>query len=508
VFDPLTGPKLLDEVARAGSSGSLAVSLARVVSLAAFVEPGLLRRARHMFVPAAGAATESALWFSPLVLMRNRLGFTLRPEVAEELRWQLAEMRDREQAARIRTVVESCHAGYPSLLRLEEEIVWESVRAGSIAPPEDRLNELVARAVRAMVDDEAAGLDVAHWAVQAWPRLPPAARATRAAHLLAIGATVRAGVPLELDVGSEIHGSLDWLLPESARNRAITLGALLLPDAVRFVDARASSLRMQLPATHPLLLDVSWEADVARHAGLVSVAADTEVPLPGLAGSVTLRTLAGRAYVVRPAGSAATPATFPRGTVKVVTRDRAGVLPQRADLATLVEAARRDETRAWRELIARLKPAVRAVGLRYGLTEDEIDDVAQASWLRLISNLDHVRDASAVAAWVTTVARRESMRVVRDRPRLLTTPVPERPVSEPAASESVFDRQREVLSAVLAKLPNRQRELLTFMIANPDATYEEISRTLDLPRGSIGPTRSRAISRLRRDLGDHWDLGP
>jgi DNA-directed RNA polymerase specialized sigma24 family protein len=37
------------------------------------------------------------------------------------------------------------------------------------------------------------------------------------------------------------------------------------------------------------------------------------------------------------------------------------------------------------------------------------------------------------------------------------------------------------------------------MLTEPDASYAEIAATLELPIGSIGPTRARSLSRLRRD---------
>lgn len=37
------------------------------------------------------------------------------------------------------------------------------------------------------------------------------------------------------------------------------------------------------------------------------------------------------------------------------------------------------------------------------------------------------------------------------------------------------------------------------MLSSPDSTYADVSRSLDIPVGSIGPTRARGIDRLRED---------
>jgi len=42
---------------------------------------------------------------------------------------------------------------------------------------------------------------------------------------------------------------------------------------------------------------------------------------------------------------------------------------------------------------------------------------------------------------------------------------------------------------------------MALLVAKPDITYEQVSDTLGMPIGSIGPTRLRAISRLRRSSG-------
>ena len=42
--------------------------------------------------------------------------------------------------------------------------------------------------------------------------------------------------------------------------------------------------------------------------------------------------------------------------------------------------------------------------------------------------------------------------------------------------------------------------LLRLLIADPPLSYDEISAVLDMPKGSIGPTRQRCLVRLRAVL--------
>src|SRR6185503_11803986 len=81
--------KLFIELLRKTSPG--AVELARLVSLAARVEPELLRAIRLRHLPKVDAAAEADLWFSPLVQASSPLGLVLRPDVLAELRGELAQ---------------------------------------------------------------------------------------------------------------------------------------------------------------------------------------------------------------------------------------------------------------------------------------------------------------------------------------------------------------------------------------------------------------------------------
>ena len=59
------------------------------------------------------------------------------------------------------------------------------------------------------------------------------------------------------------------------------------------------------------------------------------------------------------------------------------------------------------------------------------------------------------------------------------------------------DERAQVVRDALSRLPRRWQRLLEMLMADPPASYAEISDQLDLPIGSIGPTRGRCLARLR-----------
>ena len=52
--------------------------------------------------------------------------------------------------------------------------------------------------------------------------------------------------------------------------------------------------------------------------------------------------------------------------------------------------------------------------------------------------------------------------------------------------------------AEFAELAPDCHKLLAMLITDPPPTYAEVSSALGMPVGSIGPTRSRCLNRLRR----------
>jgi len=58
------------------------------------------------------------------------------------------------------------------------------------------------------------------------------------------------------------------------------------------------------------------------------------------------------------------------------------------------------------------------------------------------------------------------------------------------------ERTRDVRRA-MAHLPKRWQRLMEMLMADPPISYAEISDRLELPIGSIGPTRVRCLAKLR-----------
>jgi RNA polymerase sigma factor (sigma-70 family) len=182
------------------------------------------------------------------------------------------------------------------------------------------------------------------------------------------------------------------------------------------------------------------------------------------------------------------------------------------DVELLVRRAAGGDERAWGALVDRFGGVVRAVARAHRLSGSDAADVAQTTWLRLVEKLPLLDSPEHVGAWIATTARRECLRVLRAQRRVVPAGHEDFRAEEPddrdvEAELLAGERERAVRDA-LRSLPERQRTLLRLIASEPAPTYDEISAVLGIPVGSIGPTRQRALARLRRELSQEQHRTP
>ncbi|HEY4005820.1 MAG TPA: sigma-70 family RNA polymerase sigma factor [Pseudonocardia sp.] len=176
-------------------------------------------------------------------------------------------------------------------------------------------------------------------------------------------------------------------------------------------------------------------------------------------------------------------------------------IPRSPTTTELLRIAEGGDQGAWTQLVRRYEPSVAAMIRTYRLQEADALDAAQRTWLLMIQHHRQVREPEALGGWLTTTARRECLRIVRDRRK--ADPVD--PTSEAEHPDTTCDTERQVIDADTAQqlrelmglLPARSRALLIALFAENPPAYAELSRRTGIPVGSIGPTRARALRQLR-----------
>lgn len=177
-----------------------------------------------------------------------------------------------------------------------------------------------------------------------------------------------------------------------------------------------------------------------------------------------------------------------------------GLVRDDRSVVDLVARARDGDKEAWDDIVERYAPLVWATCRRYGLVWADADDVGAAVWLRLVERLDTIREPAALPGWIATTTRHECLRVIRTKDRELPVDDNDRLVGEadPAADSWLLKQERLIaLRTAFSELSERCRQLLTLLFAEPATPYDEISDTLDMKVGAIGPTRQRCLAKLR-----------
>jgi RNA polymerase sigma factor (sigma-70 family) len=172
------------------------------------------------------------------------------------------------------------------------------------------------------------------------------------------------------------------------------------------------------------------------------------------------------------------------------------------DIALLVRRAAEGDHWAWERLVDQFARLIWSITRDFKLVESDAADVFQATWLRLLEHIDRLEQPAKVGSWLAATARNECLRGMAARKRIML-------VHDDATLKDDVTRESEIDERLLAEeraqavrdalscLPSRWRRLVELLMADPPASYAEISDQLGLPVGSIGPTRGRCLERLR-----------
>ena len=182
------------------------------------------------------------------------------------------------------------------------------------------------------------------------------------------------------------------------------------------------------------------------------------------------------------------------------------------DLERLLAAASDGDQAAWNTIVDRYNRLLWAIARGYGLDSTNAADVVQTTWLRLVENLDRIAEPARLAAWLATTARRECLQVLRRTKRESPAQTPEYLAGTPDNARELdaglLDAERDAaLWRTFGELPERCQLLLRVLMATPPPTYAEVAEALDIPIGTIGPTRKRCLAHLRRLAQDDDVLG-
>lgn len=154
------------------------------------------------------------------------------------------------------------------------------------------------------------------------------------------------------------------------------------------------------------------------------------------------------------------------------------------------------------EHIPRLRRYARALlGDRHA-ADDLVQDTLERAW-----NKFHLwRPGSDLRAWLFSVMHNVFVNQVRSRRSRTEIAMEESPEVAVRATQSDTIELAD-LGRALLRLPEDQRETL-LLVTVEEMTYEEASRALSIPIGTVMSRLSRARERLRQVLGEAQSVTP
>jgi RNA polymerase sigma factor (sigma-70 family) len=173
------------------------------------------------------------------------------------------------------------------------------------------------------------------------------------------------------------------------------------------------------------------------------------------------------------------------------------------DAAALLTRARAGDQSAWNSLVEQYSGLLWSVARAYRLDTATAGDAIQTTWLRLVEHLDRIQDPERLGGWLATTVRRECLQVLRRTTRERIAPGGDAGLdaidtdAEPLDAALLASERDAALWRAFREIPDRCQRLLRVLIATPPPSYEQVAAALDIPVGSIGPTRARCLARLR-----------
>lgn len=182
---------------------------------------------------------------------------------------------------------------------------------------------------------------------------------------------------------------------------------------------------------------------------------------------------------------------------------------ERSD-AELLQACLAGAEDAWSALVERYHRLIFSIAMRQGLTQDDSADVVQNVFTIVLRRLETIQDLDRFSAWLITTTKRETWRMQR---RSIPTDglddvdlADDQPLPE---QEVMAWEQANLVRVAVSRLNHTCRELVSALFFDQRSlSYRELARQLEMPVGSIGPTRARCFRKLATELAEIGVIDP
>lgn len=171
--------------------------------------------------------------------------------------------------------------------------------------------------------------------------------------------------------------------------------------------------------------------------------------------------------------------------------------------SVLADRARTGDTDAFCALVVRYQPAAIRLATIVGGSVDDAADIAQEAFVKIFQALPRQHDLASVRSWMLRIVANEAKNFRRSTTRRARRDTRfgswvSATVEDPA-STALDAADGEALSSAVARLRNRDREVLGYRYF-AGLNEAETAAALNVAPGTVKSRTARALERLRDDV--------
>lgn len=174
----------------------------------------------------------------------------------------------------------------------------------------------------------------------------------------------------------------------------------------------------------------------------------------------------------------------------------------------LIERVKKGDQEAFNPLVERYKLPLYKVMYRMVYNRDDAEDLVEEAFIKAFRSLKKFETGRPFYAWICRIAVNNAINYLRKERRAQVQPLEfvEHRLAAKKGDPVKMTAQKvlqEKIAASMARLPEDDRTILILRV-DEEFSYEEISKILNIPRGTVMSRLARARQRLReifREMG-------
>ena len=170
----------------------------------------------------------------------------------------------------------------------------------------------------------------------------------------------------------------------------------------------------------------------------------------------------------------------------------------------LLEAVKNGDCESFNPLIERYKLALYKVMYRMVLNRDDAEDLVEEAFIKAYRSIKKFDTSRPFYTWVRRIAVNNAINFLKKEHRNMIQPLEfvEKRLSDDRQDPVAMTEQkmlRERINRAMALLPEEFRTIISLKVEE-DLSYDEISRALKIPKGTVMSRLARARQKLRQIL--------